>query len=522
MSKYLIKRILHGIFSVIVVVMIVMLLVYTAVDKTKIFQQDPMWAKRHSNDKIAYEYQCWEDYGYLDYVPYADWLGDLVKNGKISEETRVEAVKFGATPADDSDLVKKYVEEFKNYYEGKGYTVQRVDAIYQTNSKTQLVKGGVQKYFAYKNISVFVRMFKYFTTVVRIDNIHNAKGDVGERGLKFVAHDPAYGGTKFSPAIMGNGTTHRYLLYFDNQFPYIHQNLITVNLGMSYTIRKGVDVWDVMIQPQGSNIKSKLVYPETGYTEESAKDLHSARYMEGSSSGEFEKVRFTSDYTEMSTIKDGFSKMGYSFLIGIISTFIAYFVGIPLGIAMSRNQNKLVDKIGTVYIVFIMAVPSLAYIFMFRAIGLAFGWPITFDSTPTAYILPIVSVSLPSIGGLMKWSRRYMIDQKNSDYVKFARSGGLSEPEIFRGHILKNAMIIIVHGIPGTVLFSLIGGIVTERVYPVPGTGGMLVNAITFYDNAATVGVAMFYALLSVTSLILGDVLMSMVDPRISFTSKGR
>ena len=88
MSKYLIKRILHGIFSVIIVVMIVMLLVYTAVDKTKIFQQDPMWAKRHSNDKIAYEYQCWEDYGYLDYVPYADWLGDLVKNGKISGEIR--------------------------------------------------------------------------------------------------------------------------------------------------------------------------------------------------------------------------------------------------------------------------------------------------------------------------------------------------------------------------------------------------------------------------------------------------
>ena len=50
----------------------------------------------------------------------------------------------------------------------------------------------------------------------------------------------------------------------------------------------------------------------------------------------------------------------------------------------------------------------------------------------------------------------------------------------------------------------------------------MLVNAITAYDNAAIVGLAMFYALLSVASLILGDILMAMVDPRISFSSNGR
>lgn len=43
------------------------------------------------------------------------------------------------------------------------------------------------------------------------------------------------------------------------------------------------------------------------------------------------------------------------------------------------------------------------------------------------YVLPIISLALPSIGNLMKWLRRYMIDQMNSDYVKFARSGGLSE-----------------------------------------------------------------------------------------------
>ena len=136
------------------------------------------------------------------------------------------------------------------------------------------------------------------------------------------------------------------------------------------------------------------------------------------------------------------------------------------------------------------------------------------------YILPIISLALPSVASLMKWLRRYMIDQMNSDYVKFARSGGLSEGEIFSKHILKNAIIPIVHGIPGSVLGALVGAIITERVYVVPGAGNLLTEAINKYDNGVIVGVTLFYALLSITAIILGDILMSLVDPRISFTTK--
>ena len=190
---------------------------------------------------------------------------------------------------------------------------------------------------------------------------------------------------------------------------------------------------------------------------------------------------------------------------------------------MALKKDKLIDKIGTVYIVFIIAVPSLAYIFLFKAIGGAAGLPTRFDlqnKTWLMYILPIISLALPSVASLMKWLRRYMIDQMNSDYVKFARSGGLSEGEIFSKHILKNAIIPIVHGIPGSVLGALVGAIITERVYVVPGAGNLLTEAINKYDNGVIVGVTLFYALLSITAIILGDILMSLVDPRISFTTR--
>jgi oligopeptide transport system permease protein len=122
----------------------------------------------------------------------------------------------------------------------------------------------------------------------------------------------------------------------------------------------------------------------------------------------------------------------------------------------------------------------------------------------------------------MKWLRRYMIDQMNSDYVKFARSGGLGEGEIFTKHVLKNAIIPIVHGIPASVLGAMTGAIITERVYVVPGAGNMLTKAINLYDNGVIIGMTMFYALLSVVAIILGDILMSLMDPRISFTTKAR
>ena len=84
------------------------------------------------------------------------------------------------------------------------------------------------------------------------------------------------------------------------------------------------------------------------------------------------------------------------------------------------------------------------------------------------------------------------------------------------------AIIPIVHGVPSSVLFALTGAIITERVYVVPGAGNMLTKAINLYDNGVIIGMTMFYALLSVVAIILGDILMSLMDPRISFTTKAR
>ena len=522
MAKYLLKRILHAILSVIAVVMIVMILIYSLMNRQLIFSSDPVYAKTTNNAKQTYMLRKWEEYGYLDYVTYADYLQMLTDSGEIDEDTRAKVVNFARKAGSDSEEVQVYIDKFNDYYTKKGYTVNRLDAV---TAGKKLANGGQQQYYAYKDKSLVSRLVTYFTSIISVDNVHYVEEDLENRGITFTTHDPVYGGEKFSPAIMGNGTKYKYLLYCNDKFPWIHQNLVTINLGKSYSVNMGIDVFTTMITAQGSYVNSVITYP-SGLTEESADDLHMATYAADSlDSSIVFTSRYTDHYTNVPTVKGGMSKMGYSFSIGICAVVISYLLGVPLGILMARKKDKLVDKLGTIYIIFIIAVPSLAYIFLFKAIGYKMGLPTVFNvdsSSKLMYVLPVVSLSLPSIASLMKWLRRYMIDQMNSDYVKFARSGGLSESEIFSKHILKNAIIPIVHGIPGSILGALTGAIITERVYVVPGAGNLLTQAINKYDNSVIVGVTLYYAILSVTSLILGDILMSMVDPRISFSSKAR
>ncbi len=523
MVKYFFKRFFRGCISLVIAIALVMLMVFSWLDNTLIFAEDEQYVKLSNNQRTIYMYQKWEEYDYLDYVPYTDWLNQLVASGEITEDERQSVATIGRTADKDSDETAAYIQHFTEEYEAQGYTVVRLDAVMATSNR--IATGGSASLFAYQNTPLLIRMLNFFAGIFEFDNINYVEEDIGERGLTFTLYDPAYGGEKFSPAILGNGTYHKYLLYFDDRFPYIHQNFLTIHLGTSYSVNKGVDAFETMVQSQGNYVRSTTYYP-TGVVEESADDLHSATYLAGSRDLNLVYANlYTDDYTNVSLVKDSGSRISYSFIVSIIASALAYIIGLPLGILMAKKKDTWVDRLGNAYVVIIMAVPGLAYMLMLKAIGNKLGLPTTFSlDNPTwlMYIMPIASSAIGAIAGEMKWMRRYMVDQMNSDYVKFARSEGLSEREIFTKHIFKNAAIPVVHGIPGAITGALSGAIIMEQVYLIPGVGGLLVQAIGAYDNAVIVGVALFYGVLFIISAIAGDILMAVMDPRISYTSKAR
>ena len=78
----------------------------------------------------------------------------------------------------------------------------------------------------------------------------------------------------------------------------------------------------------------------------------------------------------------------------------------------------------------------------------------------------------------------------------------------------------LVQYIPGSILSTLMGSLYVESLYSVPGMGGLLVTAIKIHDNTLVQALVVIYAVLSISGLLLGDLLMALVDPRISLTGK--
>ena len=521
MKKYLLNRILFSIFSLLVVTMAVMFLVYTCINRNVIFQTDDAWNKKSNNDRAYYEYTQYQKYGYLNFVNYTSFLKEkyqAIYGDGYTEKDDYKA-DLRAIQKKDKYETNESVKEFKEKY--KNYDIKWLEPVNYSDGTAK--PGGKGYLIAINERNVFFRLVDYVKGFISFDTKNYVKDEnLTERYVRF-EKDP-YGGPF---AIVGSGTLHKYLLYFDGRFPFIHQNFININLGTSYTTYRGQEITTVMNKPAGSlKTPFKQQFPNqlgTDEYSETAIDFHSLRYNYGTLS-ETDVKNYPDRYTVSGFHMEGLSILENSFVIGLIATIIAYMLGLPLGILMARRKDKLADKIGNAYIIFIMAVPSLAYIFMFAAVGTSlFGLPYKFANANVkvlAYVLPTISLALPQIGSLMKWMRRYMIDQMNSDYVKFARAEGLSEKEIYKIHISKNALIYLVHGIPASILGCLTGAIITERVYAVPGVGNLLTVAINTHDNGVIVACTVFYTTLSIISVILGDLLLAKYDPRISLSKE--
>ena len=212
MTKYLVNRILRSICSIVIVVAVVMVMIYSALDRELVFSADPAISKQKNNDREVYKMQQWENYGYLDHISYNDFLKELLKNGEIDQETYNIVTNIGATAEKDDELVAQYVQQFTETMEADGYKVERLAGMMKKGTK-KYQDGGKPQLYAHKDIPLINRLINYITDLVTVDNIHNVENIEGERGLTFTWYDPVYGGEKFSPAIMGNGTTHKYLFY---------------------------------------------------------------------------------------------------------------------------------------------------------------------------------------------------------------------------------------------------------------------------------------------------------------------
>ncbi len=216
------------------------------------------------------------------------------------------------------------------------------------------------------------------------------------------------------------------------------------------------------------------------------------------------------------------SKIGISMKVGLISMVVSLPLGMALGILMARSKGGFADKLGNAYIVFIQAVPNAVYFIFIQLYGSdLFRVSMLYKETEwTSLILPVISLALPSISSYAMWLRRYMVDETNKDYIKLARAKGVPNSTIWFRHVFRNSVVPMVNLIPGSILLTISGSIYVESLYSIPGMGGLLVDVIKRQDNNMVLALVVIFAVMSILGLLLGDLLMAVVDPRISFTKK--
>ena len=216
-------------------------------------------------------------------------------------------------------------------------------------------------------------------------------------------------------------------------------------------------------------------------------------------------------------------KIPVSMWLGAISLVISLLLGIPLGRVMARYKGRIPDHLGTIFIVLINAVPAVVYYLFIQMYGTSIlGIPILFTRGKwITYILPVFSLALGNISYYAMWLRRYMIDESNKDYVKLAVAKGMKSRDVMNKQIFRNAFVPLIQYIPTSFLLTLVGSIYIESLYSIPGMGGLLVKSIQGQDNTIVQALVLIYSALSIAGLIIGDIMMTMIDPRISFSKKG-
>lgn len=203
--------------------------------------------------------------------------------------------------------------------------------------------------------------------------------------------------------------------------------------------------------------------------------------------------------------------------LALLAVAFSALIGIPLGIISSLKPNSIIDNILTTLSLFFASVPSFWLGLMFMLIfSLTLGLlPSSGIGTWKHYIMPVITLVLPSAAYLSRLTRSTMIDAINQDYIRTAKSKGATTPRVMFLHALKNAMMPVVTQL-GMSFASLLGGaLITEMVFGLPGFGSAIVNAIKTKDIPIVMGGIIFLSATFILIMLVVDLLYAFIDPRV-------
>lgn len=217
--------------------------------------------------------------------------------------------------------------------------------------------------------------------------------------------------------------------------------------------------------------------------------------------------------------------------LAILSMLIALLIGIPAGIYAATRKDRPADLIVRIVAMFGQSTPSFVVgLLLVYLLSVGFGVlpemgtfvPITEDplANLAQMILPAITLGTAFAAAVIRMSRSTMLDILQEDYVRTARSKGISRRRVIWRHALPNALIPVIT-LSGVEFGYLLGGaVLVEQIFALPGLGRTVLDAILQRDYALVQGSVLFIAFNFMVVNLLVDLAYAALDPRIRFESK--
>ena len=211
-----------------------------------------------------------------------------------------------------------------------------------------------------------------------------------------------------------------------------------------------------------------------------------------------------------------------SMSLGVISLVLATVGGIAVGIISALKQNKWQDYVVTSIAVIGISVPLfvmgpvLQLVFGMRLKILPIGQWISTHGIK-AVILPAITLSFPYFAYIARLSRASILEVLRSDYIRTARAKGLKESVVVWKHVLKGALLPVVTYLGPAFSGIVVGSIVVESVFLVPGIGRPFVQSALNRDYTLIMAEVVVYSIILIIANLVVDILYGFLDPRISY-----
>ena len=204
----------------------------------------------------------------------------------------------------------------------------------------------------------------------------------------------------------------------------------------------------------------------------------------------------------------------YTLKLALSAALFSWIMGIPVGIVSAVKKNSLIDHLSMGLSLFGVSMPVF-WVALILQNTFKGALPVSGVQTWKGYILPTIVLGWSSAGRIARLTRSSLLEVLREDYIRTARSKGLSRLKVITRHALKNALIPVVTVMAIQISSLLSGAVITESVFSIPGVGSLAVSAIKNRDMPLLQGTVIFTAVLIIGGNLVADVLYSIIDPRI-------